>query len=391
VPQGGTGNSSIPAGEILVGDGTNPIYSIPVGSEGQVLTVVNGEWASADAAAGSGGTGGLSTVNTSGNIQGDGSSGSPVTLKTAISLTSVTASFKGDGSQITGLTAAQVSGIISSVSSSGNLQGDGTSGSALTLKDNISLTSVTASFSGNGSALTNLTASQIDGLNAAVDARITNIPNSALQHSKITINGEDVSLGGYFNLIVPDGFGGATTYGNISGDGLSGPIILNDNISLTSVTASFNGSGAGLTNIPNSALANSSITINGSSVSLGGSATIADQSSMTFTGSGFTAGDVVALSGSLVKADYSDDTKSNAFGVVSAVAGTTVTVKVFGEATALSASSYSTAGTLLYVGVSGSVTNYAGIPSGKYITQIGILSPNSGKLIIQPRIFGQKN
>jgi len=466
VPQGGTGNSSIPAGEILVGDGTNPIYSIPVGSEGQVLTVVNGEWASADAAAGSGGSGGLSSITTSGNLQGNGTSGSPATLKSAISLTSVTASFKGDGSQITGLTAAQVSGIISSVSSSGNLQGDGTSGSALTLKDNISLSSVTASFSGNGSALTNLTASQIGGLNAAVDARITNIPNSALQHSTITINGEEVALGGIFTINVPQGFGGVTTSGSISGDGLSAPITLNDNISLTSVTASFNGSGAGLTNIPNaaltnnsitingspvslggsvtiqtssanpsftsvtasyytgsyigngsaltnlsssqisnfnsavdaritnipnSALQNSSITINGSSVSLGGSATIADQSSMTFTGSGFTAGDVVALSGSLVKADYSDDTKSNAFGVVSAVAGTTVTVKVFGEATALSASSYSTAGTLLYVGISGSVTNYAGIPSGKYITQVGILSPNSGKLIIQPRIYGQKN
>ena len=657
VPQGGTGNSSIPAGEILVGDGTNPIYSIPVGSEGQVLTVVNGEWASADAAAGSGGSGGLSSITTSGNLQGNGTSGSPATLKSAISLTSVTASFKGDGSQITGLTAAQVSGIISSVSSSGNLQGDGTSGSALTLKDNISLTSVTASFSGNGSALTNLTASQIGGLNAAVDARITNIPNSALQnsaitvngqsislggsltietpsanptfssltastgtfngdvtiagnltvngtqtvinttdltitdniiliasgatnatqlngagihfgripsedarivydssndwleihpavsasefhgkfigngsqltnipnsalqHSSININGEEVALGGIFTINVPQAFGGVTTSGSLSGDGLLTPITLNNNISLTSVTASFkgdgsritgltaaqvsgiissvsssgnlqgdgtsgspitlksaisltsvtasfNGSGAGLTNIPNSALTNnsitingnpvslggtvtiptssanpsftavtasyftgshigdgsaltnlsssqisnfnsavdaritnipnsalqnSSITINGSSVSLGGSATIADQSSMTFTGSGFAVGNVVALSGSLVKADYSDDTSSNAFGVVSAVAGTTVTVKMFGEATALSASSYSTAGTLLYVGVSGSVTNYAGIPSGKYITQVGILSPNSGKLIIQPRIYGLKN
>jgi len=83
--------------------------------------------------------------------------------------------------------------------------------------------------------------------------------------------------------------------------------------------------------------------------------------------------------------------KSNAFGVVSAVSGTTVTVKVFGEVTALSASNYTTAGTLVYAGPSGSVVNYASIPSGKYITQIGIISPSSGKIIIQPRIFGQKN
>lgn len=258
VPQGGTGLSSIAAGEILVGNGSNPISTIPVGSEGQILTVVSGAWAAANNAGGGGG--GLSTVNTSGNISGDGSAGTPVTLNSNISLNSVTASLSGDGSQITGLTASQISGLSDAV---------------------------------------------------------TNIPNASLQ--------------------------------------------------------------------------NSSITINGQAIALGGSITVADQSNMYFTGSGFAVGNVVALSGSLVKADYSDDTKSNAFGVVSAVAGTDVTVKVFGEVTALSASNYSTAGTLLYVGVSGSVTNYAGIPSGKYITQVGILSPNSGKLIIQPRIFGQKN
>jgi len=319
VAQGGTGASELAEGGVLIGHGSNPVTSI-TGSDGQVLTWsdAEGAWIAAEPAAGSGGSGGgISSVTTSGNLQGSGTAGSPVTLKANISLTSVTASLKGDGSQITGLTAAQVSGIISSVSSSGNLQGDGTSGSPLTLKDSISLTSVTASFNGSGAGLTNLTASQIDGLNAAVDARITNIPNNALQ--------------------------------------------------------------------------NSSITINGSAVSLGGSVTVSDSSNMMFTGAGFAAGEVVALSSSLVKADYSDDMKSNAFGIVTDVSGTTVTVKVFGEATALSASNYATAGTLVYVGPSGSVVDYASIPSGKYITQVGIISPSSGKVIIQPRIFGQKN
>lgn len=221
VPQGGTGANSLESGSLLVGNATGAVGTIAPGSEGQILTVVNGVWAPAANAGGNGG----------------GGAG------------------------------------ISAVSSSGNLQGDGTSGSVLTLKDDISLNSVTASyFVGDGSQLTN----------------------------------------------------------------------------------------------------------------------IVDQSYMTFTATGFTVGDIVALSGSLVKADYSDDTKSNAFGAVSSIVGSTVYVKVFGEVTALSASNYATAGTLVYVGPSGSVVNYSSIPSGKYITQVGIISPTSGKVILQPRIYGQK-
>ena len=61
---------------------------------------------------------------------------------------------------------------------------------------------------------------------------ISNIPNSSLVNSSITINGQSVSLGG--TTTIPDP-----------------------------------------TNIPNSSLVNSSITINGQSVSLGGTTTIA--------------------------------------------------------------------------------------------------------------------
>jgi len=265
VPQGGTGNAELTSGSLLVGNGTSPVGVIAPGSEGQILTVVSGVWAAANNAGGNGGVGGAG---------------------------------------------------ISAVSSSGNLQGDGTSGSVLALKDDISLTTVTASFSGNGSNITGLASSQISDFNTSVDARITNIPNAALQ--------------------------------------------------------------------------NSSITINGSAVSLGGSATIADQSYMQFTASGFAVGDIVSLSGSLVKADYSDNMKSNAFGAVSAVSGTNVTVKVFGEVTALSASLVSAVGTPMYVGPSGSVVQYTAIPVGSYITQVGYISPSSGKVVLQPRVFGQK-
>lgn len=264
VANGGTGANTLTSGSLMVGNGTDPVGLIPPGNEGQILTVVNGEWAAADNAGGGGGGGG---------------------------------------------------GGLSSITTSGNLQGNGTAGSPATLKANISLTSVTASFSGSGAALTNITASQIGGLSDAIDARITNIPNASLQ--------------------------------------------------------------------------NSSITINGSAVSLGGSATI-ESNTMEFTASGFAVGDVVALSGSLVKADNSNDMQSNAFGVVSAVNGNSVIVKMSGEATTSGASSIAGVGIPVYVGTAGAVVEYLSISSGQYITQVGFISPNSGKIIIQPRIFGQK-
>lgn len=254
VPQGGTGNAQLQSGSLLIGNGTDAVGVIAPGSEGQILTVVSGAWMAAANAGGNGGAG------------------------------------------------------ISAVSSSGNLQGDGTSGSVLTLKNNISLTSVTASFSGSGTGL-------------------TNIPNSALQNSYIEINGTQVALGGNMTILTTSGMG-------------------------LSVDAS-------VTNM---------------------------------TGSGFSVGNVVALSGSLVKADYSSDMRSNAMGVISEVVdGTTVKVKLFGEATTVTSGSAITGvGTPLYVGENGNAVTYANIPSGKFITQIGYIGPNNGYVVLQFRVFGQK-
>ena len=98
VPQGGTGASTLQSGSLLIGNGTDAVGVIAPGSEGQILAVVNGEWKSANNAGGNGGGGaGISAVSSSGNLQGDGTSGSVLTLKDNISLTSVTASFSGSG------------------------------------------------------------------------------------------------------------------------------------------------------------------------------------------------------------------------------------------------------------------------------------------------------
>ena len=271
--------------------------------------------------AGAGGNGGYGTLT------GGGGAGEVIyypnyeftsgtySLNSNISLTSVTASLSGSGANITGITASNISNFQNDVrnqlSAGSNLS---YSSGSYSLNGNISLNSVTGSFNGNGSNITGLTASQIGGFNNAVDARITNIPNSALQ--------------------------------------------------------------------------NSSVTINGSSVSLGSSITLSDSTIKTFTGSGFVVGNIVALSGSLVLADPSDSIKSNAIGAVSAISGTTITVKLIGEVTATNASSITFIGTPVYVGSNGSVVQYSSLTSGQYATQIGFIS-DTGKIILQPRVFGQ--
>ncbi len=60
-----------------------------------------------------GGGGGISTVYTLGNIQGSGSSGDPIILRDTIIVSSVTASFSGSGVNITNITASNVKDLYS--------------------------------------------------------------------------------------------------------------------------------------------------------------------------------------------------------------------------------------------------------------------------------------
>lgn len=117
----------------------------------------------------------------------------------------------------------------------------------------------------------------------------------------------------------------------------------------------------------------------------------ADNITLTFTGSsGFAIGNIVALSGSLVLADYSNQKTCNAIGAVTEVSGTDVTVALIGEVIATSASLITDIGQELWVGPSGSVTTYSNIPAGKFATQVGYKSVDNNKLILQLRVFGQK-
>jgi len=102
-------------------------------------------------------------------------------------------------------------------------------------------------------------------------------------------------------------------------------------------------------------------------------------------------GDIVSLSSTgLAKCSKTNDLLSNAIGIVQTSGSGQVYVQTSGESTVTVAGTYST-GSILYAGNSGGACTYDQIGSGEYITQVGIASGNGvGKLIIQPRIFGQK-
>ena len=114
----------------------------------------------------------------------------------------------------------------------------------------------------NTATLTNKT---ISGSNNT----LTNIPNSALTNNSITINGTAVPLGG---SITVQGSGGSG----------SGDVTLTGIQTLTNKTIS--GSSNTLTNIPNSALTNAFIRINGNLVNLGDNYTVSGLGDVTLTG-----------------------------------------------------------------------------------------------------------
>ena len=111
---------------------------------------------------------------------------------------------------------------------------------------------------------------------------LTNIPNSALVNSSITIGSSSVSLGNTLSTLAGVSISGlANTITSIGNSSLvnSSVTIGSSSLSLGGTLSALAGvtiSGATntLTNIGNSSLINSSITINGSLVSLGGSVTV---------------------------------------------------------------------------------------------------------------------
>jgi hypothetical protein len=74
VANGGTGLTTIPAGNVVIGNGTSALYGIAPGTAGNVLTSIAGAWVSNAAVGGGGSPGGSTTqvqFNNTGSFAGD--------------------------------------------------------------------------------------------------------------------------------------------------------------------------------------------------------------------------------------------------------------------------------------------------------------------------------
>jgi hypothetical protein len=126
---------------------------------------------------------------------------------------------------------------------------------------------------------------------------VATIPNAGLTNSSVTINGSPVSLGGSITITA------TASNALIIGTGLSGtsyngsaPVTIAIDSTVATLTGTqtltnktINGSSNTLSNIANASLTNSSVTYNGSTVALGGSATITASTTNALTiGTGLT-------------------------------------------------------------------------------------------------------
>ena len=180
----------------------------------------------------------------------------------------------------------------------------------------------TGASSGNLTITTGELVANIDGSNST----LTNIPNSALTNSAITINGASVSLGGSTSINTSltlsadsgtnDSFttGGTLTF--TGGEGID-TTVSDDTITIAGELASTSNKGVASfssdnfavssgvvtikdSGIANDELANSSITINGSAVALGGSTSISTSLTLAAdsgSNDSFTTGSTLTFSG----------------------------------------------------------------------------------------------
>ena len=117
------------------------------------------------------------------------------------------------------------------------------------------------------SALSATTATGVTYNSSTGVVALASVPNSALANSGLTLNSNSVSLGGSLTLDTDDvGEGSSNLY--YTDARTRGALSASGGISFNSSTGAFT-----LASIPNSALANSSITINGVATPLGGSTT----------------------------------------------------------------------------------------------------------------------
>jgi len=248
---------------------------------------------------------------------------------TGITVTSLTGyMFANNTSPVTASTTIPVANVSGAVPNTVNVLAGGllSGGGALTGNVTISLTNVPvanvtglgtiATQNANAVAITGGTINTVTFYSANIQSVATTFPNSFLANSSITINGNSVALGS--STTVTASTTGTLTLGTgLTGTSFNGSVNVTAAID-TTVVATLTGSqiltnktisGASntLSNIPNSALSNSSVTIGSSSLSLGGTLTTfagvsisGSTNTLTNIGNGSLVNSSVTINGSAV-------------------------------------------------------------------------------------------
>jgi len=166
-------------------------------------------------------------------------------------------------------------------------------------------------------------------------------------------------------------------------------------------TASYVATGSAIATFTNDVraqfTAGTNITItDGVIASSGGASAGVTEDFTVSSASGLAVGNAVATgtgtNAPLVLASKAADGTSNAIGFISAINGTTVTVRFGGQTTTSTDLTGKTVGTVMYVGTSGGIVEYSSLSAGEYATVVGYVTlaggSGVGKIFIQCRPWG---